>query len=387
MRFLGILDENKFLNWHLLQGDGKVFVYDENGNLIQKTDEDGYVTTYEQSPLNLVSKVNYQDGRSASYLYNGTGELIEMTDWNGTTTFSRDLLNRLTQVNDHKGRTTGYTWDNVGNQTAITYPDATAALYEYDAENRLVKATDWFGKESLFEYDEEGNRTLKKYGNGEAERYRYDGNGRMTDKAEYNVRGRETFVYQYSWDENGNRTGEVKCKPEYPQNQYGCNWEGGWGTPIVNKSYTYDKNNRLTEEYDGLSLQRTKFSYDSLGNLTIETRSHETVKYEYNQLNQLTRKHDNDGTTNYSYDKRGNRTGYLMQNWMYSACSDYSYDASNRLTEGNVGTGPDRLESRYTYNGLGVRVNNRSRNQLKWLLDRDYVIDYTSEERNDLMTK
>ena len=26
---------------------------------IQKTDEDGYVTTYEQSPVNLVSKVNY----------------------------------------------------------------------------------------------------------------------------------------------------------------------------------------------------------------------------------------------------------------------------------------------------------------------------------------
>ena len=28
------------------KGDGKVFVYDGNGNLIQKTDEDGYVTEY-----------------------------------------------------------------------------------------------------------------------------------------------------------------------------------------------------------------------------------------------------------------------------------------------------------------------------------------------------
>ena len=117
------------------KGDGKVFVYDENGNLISKTDEDGYVTEYGYSPVNLVNAVNYNDAKSATYLYNGTGELVEMEDWNGKTSFSRDLLNRITKVTDHNGRETAYGWDNVGNKTVQGYPDGTQADYYYDAEN------------------------------------------------------------------------------------------------------------------------------------------------------------------------------------------------------------------------------------------------------------
>ena len=94
------------------KGDGKVFVYDGNGNLIQKTDEDGYVTEYEYSPVNLVSNINYNDAKSASYAYNGTGELIEMDDWNGKTSIGRDLLNRVVKVTDHNGREVEYGWDN-----------------------------------------------------------------------------------------------------------------------------------------------------------------------------------------------------------------------------------------------------------------------------------
>ena len=99
------------------KGDGKTFVYDGNGNLTQKTDEDGYVTEYEYSPVNLVSSINYNDAKSAAYLYNGTGELVEMEDWNGKTSIGRDLLNRVTEVTDHNGRKTAYGWDNVGNKT------------------------------------------------------------------------------------------------------------------------------------------------------------------------------------------------------------------------------------------------------------------------------
>jgi YD repeat-containing protein len=65
------------------------------------------VTEYEYSPVNLVSNINY----------NGTGELVEMEDWNGKTSIGRDLLNRVTEVTDHNGRKTAYGWDNVGNKT------------------------------------------------------------------------------------------------------------------------------------------------------------------------------------------------------------------------------------------------------------------------------
>lgn len=90
------------------EGYTRVYEYDENGNLISKTDEDGYVTEYSYSPVNLVSGINYNDAKQASYLYNGTGELVEVTDWNGTTTFERDLLNRLVKVTDHDGKEVEY---------------------------------------------------------------------------------------------------------------------------------------------------------------------------------------------------------------------------------------------------------------------------------------
>ena len=121
------------------KGDGKTFVYDGNGNLIRKTDEDGYVTEYEYSPVNLVSNINYNDAKSASYLYNGTGELVEMEDWNGKTSIGRDLLNRVTEVTDHNGRKTAYGWDNVGNKTVQGYPDGTQVDYYYDEENQIVE--------------------------------------------------------------------------------------------------------------------------------------------------------------------------------------------------------------------------------------------------------
>ena len=40
--------------------------YDGNGNLIQTKDEDGYITEYGYSPVNLVNAANYADGKKAT---------------------------------------------------------------------------------------------------------------------------------------------------------------------------------------------------------------------------------------------------------------------------------------------------------------------------------
>lgn len=69
------------------KGDGKVFVYDGN--------------------------INYNDAKFASYVYNGTSELIKMEDWNGKTSIGRDVLNRVVKVTDHNGRKVEYSWDKV----------------------------------------------------------------------------------------------------------------------------------------------------------------------------------------------------------------------------------------------------------------------------------
>jgi YD repeat-containing protein len=107
------------------------YEYDGNGNLIRKTDADGYITELSYDERDLVSAINYSDGQSAVFSYNANGELILMEDWNGDTSFEIDLLGRISSVNDHNGQTVSYTYDAAGNQTVISYPDSTAASYQY----------------------------------------------------------------------------------------------------------------------------------------------------------------------------------------------------------------------------------------------------------------
>ena len=207
------------------KGDGKVFVYDENGNLISKTDEDGYVTEYGYSPVNLVNAVNYNDAKNAAYLYNGTGELIEMEDWNGKTSFSRDLLNRITKVTDHNGRETAYGWDNVGNKTVQGYPDGTQADYYYDAENQIVEVVDPDEGITKYEYDPNGNKTFKEYPNYETAYYFYDVCDQIIEMDEYNLNGKKFFKTTYSWDAEGNMFTEM----QYNHGQSGTSGKGNSG--------------------------------------------------------------------------------------------------------------------------------------------------------------
>ena len=216
------------------KGDGKAFVYDGNGNLIRKTDEDGYVTEYEYSPVNLVSSINYNDAKSASYLYNGTGELVEMEDWNGKTSIGRDLLNRVTEVTDHNGRKTAYGWDNVGNKTVQGYPDGTQVDYYYDKENQIVEMKDFDGGITKFAYDGNGNKTFKEYPNYETAYYFYDACDRIIEMDEYNIGGKKLFKTTYSWDAEGNRLSEM----QYNHGQSGSSGNGNSGNKGNEKNST-----------------------------------------------------------------------------------------------------------------------------------------------------
>lgn len=192
------------------KGDGKVFVYDGNGNLISKTDEDGYVTEYDYSPVNLVSEIRYADGKVANYLYDGTGDLIKMDDWNGTTSISMDLLDRITSVTDHKSRTVEYGWDAVGNKTSQGYPDGSQVDYWYDAENQIVQVQDFDGGVTLFEYDPDGNKIYKEYPNNETAWYSYDVCDQIIEMDEYDLGGKKLYKTTYSWDAEGNRLSEMQ---------------------------------------------------------------------------------------------------------------------------------------------------------------------------------
>ena len=122
----------------------------------------------------------------------------------------------------------------------------------------------------------------------------------------------------------------------------------------------------------------TNYTYDTLGNLVLETVKNKSVDYEYNELNQLVRKTTSTNEVfTYTYDKRGNRIAETGK----KASQSFVYDATNRLVEGTNWKGDT---SAYTYNGLGLRVNNLVTTHAGKTYDRDYVIDYTSPENDDL---
>ena len=140
--------------------------------------------------------------------------------------------------------------------------------------------------------------------------------------------------------------------------------------------YTYDELNRMVSS--NIAKVVTNYTYDTLGNLVLETSKNKSVDYEYNELNQLVRKTtSNNEVFTYTYDARGNRIAETGK----KASQSFVYDATNRLVEGTNWKGDT---SAYTYNGLGLRVNNLVTTHAGKTYDRDYVIDYTSPENDDL---
>ena len=128
-----------------------------------------------------------------------------------------------------------------------------------------------------------------------------------------------------------------------------------------------------------IAKTKTTYTYDTLGNLVYEKIKNKSVDYQYNELNQLVKRTDSQNQTyTYQYDKRGNRIAEPGK----KESRAFTYDETNHLVEGTNWKGD---KSAYTYNALFVRINNTQTSHSGSVYSRDYVIDYTSLERDDLM--
>ena len=140
--------------------------------------------------------------------------------------------------------------------------------------------------------------------------------------------------------------------------------------------YTYDELNRMVTS--NIAKTESTYTYDTLGNLVSETIKNKTTDYQYNELNQLVSRTAQNQSYTYTYDKRGNRIAETGK----KETREYVYDETNHLVEGTNWKGD---VSAYTYNGVDVRINNTQTSHSGSVYSRDYVIDYTSLERDDLM--
>lgn len=326
----------------------QTFTYDDNGNVLSRTDALGKTTTFTYEPnFNKAASITDPLGHVTSFSYDSRGNLVATTDPSGqTTTFGYDATGLLTSVTDALDGLRTLTYDGGGNLVAVADPLGKASALGYDAVSRLMAATDPRGKTTHFAYDGLGRTTAvvdpasgttqfayDATGNllsvtdalGHATTYAYDGKSRLVRRTDP-LGAFESF--EYDLDDNLTRHFDRKNQASaFAYDALNRRVSAGYADGAV-VGFTYDVRGRLAQATDSIGGQVVR-AYDPLDRLTIEGID--------------------TGAVSYAYDELGRRTSMTVAG---QAPVTYAYDASSRLT--GIAQGAQAVD--FTYDALGRRT-------------------------------
>ena len=262
---------------------------------------------------------------SVGYTYDAAGNVLTVTDRNGTITREYDALNRITKYTDTFGKSIRYEYDAVGNLVKMIYPDDTAVLYAYDANNALSTVTDWAGRVTAYTYDANGKVTGVTKPDGSITTTVYDNRQRITSTVEKTSSGAVITGFEYTYD----ALGRIFVEKHLANGKKLC--------------YTYDNLSRVTKRtvknLSDVTLSEETFSYDAAGNLIGGTSETGFVYDTNNRLISI------DGEA-VSYDADGNMLSMTLDGEERSL----AYDSANRLLKAGG--------CEYTYNAEDIRIRN-----------------------------
>jgi len=368
--------------------DDVEYSYDNLGETLTKTDQNGTTHTYSYDPLgrltlDAVTTLGTDvDGsvQALGYTYNALGLPIMQTSYDSPTTFTsghivnqdQDVYNGLMQLTGEYQAVSGavntsstpevqYVYSSVATGSLLTemvYPNERILHYGYDgnALDTAIGRVDYLADDGVVEvdgvpthvaaaphlvdYTYQGLNTFigQSDGDGVVETTTLDNYGRIADM-NYVKSGASTDHFAYGYDADGNVL--------YKKNEQadGSNFS---------ELYSYDSLNRLTTFARGtLNSDNTAiatantdvagstqdWSLDAVGNQTAVTTDTTTVTRGQNSKNELT----GDGGATLGYDKNGNTTTDENGNTL-------TYDAWNRMVTDSAGT------TSYTYDANGRRI-------------------------------
>jgi RHS repeat-associated protein len=327
------------------------YQYDVNGNLSQRTDARGVVTTNVYDALNRVTSRTYSDGTpSESYVYdslsveNSKGKLVSASSSVSSTHYdefdSLGRVKRTRQVTDGYTHTMSYEYDLAGNMISQTYPSGRIITTHLDAAGRINSITGQKTGEtaktyvSSVSYAAHGAIEAKRLGNGLWEHTVFD-NRQLPTQIGLGSSITDSSVlrldYTYNTPGTTNNNGNVRTQTITVP---GLN---------VNQSYTYDSLNRLltAQENNGANWRQT-FTYDRFGNRNFDAANTTPIMLGPNPTISLANNRYSAGQ-GYVYDAAGN----LITD---AAGHTYSYDAENRQTSYDGGA------VTYSYDPSGKRV-------------------------------
>lgn len=322
------------------------FSFDLAGRLVSVTSAAGSSISYQYNNRELLSQItngrqqtttiSYDDaGRilsitdpagTISYSYDNAGNILTVSDLNGTLTRQYDALGRLTQYTDANSNTISYGYDVVGRLTTLTYPGNRQVTYTYNNGGRLISVTDWDNRQTQYTYDANDRLTVITRADGTHQTNTYNAKGQLTVTEDYDSQSALISRYEYTYDAVGNLTVETSTT--------------GQGHLETN---TFSNLNQITAQSvteNGTPTEQYSYTYDAGGNILTATNNGITTTFTYGSANHIATVNGQ----NVTYDADGNISNAPLN----GSPLTFSFDCRNRLT--GVGY------TSYTYNAENQRV-------------------------------
>ncbi len=356
------------------------YMYDTEGNLIESIDKNGDSTRYTYNSRSAVTNIATDDADKL-YVYDETGKVraVESRKENRLGNLEKDnriqynyrvdgLVNDETDFRlDGTSRVTFNTqYNKVGSPTSFTVRKDTGqeikkTQYTRDEMDRVNNigqtASGVQNKDVGCEYYANGWLKKENLPNGYSNNYIYDGAGRMTELNRLDANGVSELKYNYTYDNNGNRTKIVETEKSGRK---------------VTTTYEYDKLNRLVKEVNGHSGNTTSYKFDVRNNIKLKTvsgtdnytesyiyTSEHTDKYMSNRIIEVTKKSGNTllGRTFYYQQPNGNTYKKIVTNEYGEPVetADYTYNSWNLMDSASVQKGNTKTDVTFKYDATNRR--------------------------------
>ncbi len=327
-------------------GSSEHFAYDGRGNLTSRTDRAGSVwtTTHDErgrplvttrpgggtltrtwSSNGLLVALADSDGFAETYGYDELFRVTSITNADGAARqIVYDVMDRVARITDEHGQSTDFARDANGNLTGVMGPAGAAIEFERDLMNRVVRQADPLGVILETEYDAMG-RVAARIDPAGTTRYGYHPNGWITNQ----VRGTRSRSWQY--DREGRITNSVSALGHAVAIARDALGRPVTVTDPLSNATTiaYDRRGRIALVHDPRGAA-TGFDYDAEGRLTAVSNALGAVALNvYDANGNPTSTTDFDGNpTTFGFTPMGRLAA--VSNALGQA-TRFAYDAGGRL--------------------------------------------------------
>ncbi len=196
-------------------GQTTAYVYDENGNLAQKTDARNQLITYTYDAANRLTQINYyadasdaDPAKTVKFTYDNAGNLLTWNDGSASGTFTYDDLNRkLTDTVNFGPFTKAIACTWAANSQKNSYTNPSGNVYNYAYVNNQLAGIELPGTGTITTSAYKWNRPATiQYPGGTKQTRTYDPLMRLTSVTDQDPGSNNVMVYTYTHDPLDNIT-------------------------------------------------------------------------------------------------------------------------------------------------------------------------------------